>query len=626
MKTKFSSHFVVAPAIAWSLVAAPAFAQETVSAEKTVDSATSTTTATTTANPTTTANATSSTREAANSAPEVAAESASTKSTSTDAEGEAEAAEQTDVSIAEPLPSVETVLPINPNAGRLTAETVRYEGSIVVAENTTSGKPVVFQTADARIEAKRLRLDTANKTLHAEGDIYVERQRRVTLQPLVSKAIEKQKVMLGEEETVTETLRGQDFRYDFKTQKGSLDRAKLSLTGFTVSTDELVINGKIYTAKNVLLRPGGLTEAQTKELGTPPFNIRAKTLTIDTTGGQTSTSAQTGTSATVESGANISNPNGAAASRARIGVKGGALYFKNTKLLPIPSYFLNSVNRGPRDQQAFNLTPRISFSSVDRVLVTTQLRYPLTKDLNGLALNADVGLSANIGLRGGVELEAPTRFGSFGLGLRKSDIVTSQLTSRIELDRTPELTFRSRFVPVVRLPGKRVAGISLRAGGGRFRERLIGEGGSVVSTERSEVAVNFTTRGNNVAGPYLDMFARVASYGNQSQRYRNSGFEIGYAGKLFPRVNGVLSYRATSLKGETPFRFDRVEIARELRGTVDLEVTPRYIIPLDLRYDLDSKTFRDRTVGVLRNYKTFAYGVVYQSARNELRAEIRQGF
>ena len=610
MKTKsLSAHFVlVAPAIAWSLVAAPSFAQDTTE-EK---AATNATTAT---------NATSSTRE------ETTTTATVTETTEVSTTSEAEPTEQSDEPIVEPAPSVETALPVNPKAGRLTAESIRYEGSVVVAENTTSGKPVVFQTADARIEARRLRLDTANRTLHAEGDIYVERKRRVTLQPLVSGAIAKQKVMLGEEETVTETLRGQDFRYDFKTQKGSLDKAKLLLIGLSVSTDELLINGKIYTAKNVLLRPGGLTEAEIEEVGTPPFNIRAKTLTVDTTGGETSTSAQTGTNATVENGAAVSNPtNGATGSRARIGVKGGALYFKNTKLLPIPSYFLNSVNRGPRDTKAFNLTPRLSFSSVDRVLVTTQLRYPLTKDLNGLALNADVGLSANIGLRGGLELDAPTRFGSFGLGLRKSDIVTSQLTSRIELDRTPELTFRSRFVPVVRLPGKRIAGFSLRASGGRFRERLIGESGSVVSTDRSEVAVNFTTRGNNVAGPYLDMFARVASYGNQSQRYRNSGFEIGYAGKLFPRVNGVLSYRATSLKGETPFRFDRVEIARELRGTVDLEVTPRYIIPLDLRYDLDSKTFRDRTVGVLRNYKTFAYGVVYQSARNELRAEIRQGF
>lgn len=520
--------------------------------------------------------------------------------------------------ITEPAASVETQLPINPNAGRLTADNIRYDGAILVASNT-SDKPVVFQTPDARIEAKSLRIDTAKRTLQAEGNVYIERQRRITRAPLLASSIDK-KAFPGQEETVTETLRGQDFRYDFNTQKGSIDKAKLSLTGFTVSTDELLVNGRVYTAKNVLLRPGGLTEKETELYGTPPFNFRAKTLTVE------SADSATGATSTPENGANVSNPGEGLAPRARVGITGGALYFKNTKLLPVPSYVFSSLNRGPRDPQTFGLTPRFNFNSVDRVLVTTRLRYPLSKNPNGTALNADVGLSARIGLRGGVALEAPTRFGNFGLGLRKSDIVTTQLTNRIELDRTPELTFESRFLPLLRLPGKRLAGLSFSAGGGRFRERTIGDSNSLVSTDRSQVQLNFTTRGASVAGPYLDIFARVASYGNRAEKYKNSGFEIGYAGKMLPRVNGVLSYRATSLSGDTPFRFDRVEIARELRGTVDIEVTPRYIVPLDLRYDLDKKSFRDRTFGVLRNYKTFAYGVVYQTSRNELRAEIRQGF
>ena len=36
--------------------------------------------------------------------------------------------------------------------------------------------------------------------------------------------------------------------------------------------------------------------------------------------------------------------------------------------------------------------------------------------------------------------------------------------------------------------------------------------------------------------------------------------------------------------------------------------------------------FRDQTFGVLRSYKTFAYGVTYQTARRDLRLEIRRGF
>jgi hypothetical protein len=96
-------------------------------------------------------------------------------------------------------------------------------------------------------------------------------------------------------------------------------------------------------------------------------------------------------------------------------VRGGALYFRNTRLFPIPSYVFRRINIGPREEQAYTLTPRISFSSVDGVLVTTQLVYPLSQRSDGLTLNADLGVSARIGLRGGLALEQPTRSASSSL-------------------------------------------------------------------------------------------------------------------------------------------------------------------------------------------------------------------
>ena len=123
-----------------------------------------------------------------------------------------------------------------------------------------------------------------------------------------------------------------------------------------------------------------------------------------------------------------------------------------------------------------------------------------------------------------------------------------------------------------------------------------------------------TTRVENLNGPYLDLFARASHYSNFGLNYRNTGFEVGYQGPLTSRVRGLFSYRSTAVSGITPFRFDLVEIARELRTTFDVEVTPRYLVPIDVRYDLDLRQVRDSTVGVLRSYKTFAYGVVYQSA------------
>jgi hypothetical protein len=91
-------------------------------------------------------------------------------------------------------------------------------------------------------------------------------------------------------------------------------------------------------------------------------------------------------------------------------------------------------------------------------------------------------------------------------------------------------------------------------------------------------------------------------------------------------VRGLFSYRATDVRGSTPFRFDRIEIARELRTTFDISLSPRYIVPIDLRYDIDLRRLRDERFGILRNYKTFAYGLTYQTARHELRLDFRQGF
>ena len=531
---------------------------------------------------------------------------------------------------AEPLtiPEATASAPIeySKSGGRLTADVVSYKGGTIVAESRGS-QGVVFQTIDTRVQAERIELDTVKRVLNASGKVVVERQRSLVRKPLAAESLERRNLNIGEKEVVTETLRGQNFQYDFNAQRGSLDAAQLQLAGFTVATSQLTINGKRYTARDVVLRPGGLSEEELRIYGTPPFSLRAREITVEALDGAPGApAANSSDNANVGATSSANGAVGANGRRARVAVKGGALYFGKTRLLPVPSYVFNSLGGAPRDPQAFSLTPRISLNSTDRVLVTTQLSYGLSRTPGGTMLSADLGLSQRVGFRGGVSVMAPTRAGTWTLGLRRSDIITSQLTNRIELDRTPELTFRSPLLPLFGLPGGRLAGISFSAGVGRFRERLIGESDSVTSSDRSIGALNFTTRGNAVAGPYLDVFARLSRYGSSNRNYRNAGFELGYAGRLLPRVRGAVSFRATSVNGNTPFRFDRVEIRRELRTTFDVELSPRYLVPFDLRYDLQQNRLRDQSVGLLRSYKDFAYGVVYQSSRREARVEIRQGF
>jgi hypothetical protein len=281
---------------------------------------------------------------------------------------------------------------------RIFADSVRYEGGLIIAESA-DGKGVRLEGEDAqgqpvRVWADKIIVDTVARTLRAQGNARVERTRQVQ-----RRTLDTSPLLSGRRpETVTETLRGADFQYNFQTQQGSLDNVQLQLAGLDVSAASLSINGRSYTARNVLLRPGGLTEEEVRIYGTPPFNIRARSATFDA-GLSRPTSAISNGNTDVSTGPGAVGPPGtdgretrnADPAAPRITVRGGALYFRNTRLFPIPSYVFRRINIGPREEQAYTLTPRISFSSVDGVLVTTQLVYPLSQQPDGLTLNADVG-------------------------------------------------------------------------------------------------------------------------------------------------------------------------------------------------------------------------------------------
>ncbi len=486
---------------------------------------------------------------------------------------------------------------------RLIADQISYSGGLIIAQGTPE-KPVTFETGAGKITAQRVQLDTAAQVVEASGSVRLERQVKVARRELRPPDLKKRAAT----ETATETLRGQNLKFDFKTQTGKLDDAQLQLASLFVSTASLTINGRRYTAKNVLVRPGGLSPAETKIYGTPPLSIRAKSLT-----------------ATL--GSAPDDATGTPASRSTVVARGGGLYFRNTRILPLPSYvFRAGLGGGGAQQNTFKLTPSLSFNSADRVLVTTRLAFPLSKTPGQLSAFTDLGLSQRVGVRGGAGLESQTKLGLVTLRARRADVVETQLTNRIELDRKPELLYESPALFGFDLPGGRRAGLSLNSSYGSFGERRIGDNSAALSASRFTTRLLFTTRLRAVDGPFLRLFASDSRYGGVQTRYKNRGFEVGYDGKILPRVRGQVLLRSTSLSGETPFRFDRVEIARELRTTFDIEVTPRYLIPIDLRYDLNRRTFRDKSFGILRSYKVFAYGLVYQAARQDLRLEVRQGF
>jgi hypothetical protein len=488
------------------------------------------------------------------------------------------------------------VMSVEPS--RLSADKVRYEGGVIVLEGSTE-RPAKFISSAGEITAQNVRVDTENQTVKATGSVVVTRKR-----------INARKVMRAsnlparyEREMVTETLRGDNLDYDFKTRKGQLDHATVELADFELSVAQLTINGEKYIARNIVLRPGGQTPEEDKIYGVPPLSLHARQveLTVPEKSGDP-----------------------------KVRLKGAALYFRNTRLLPVPG-FAKKVDHSHNDS-AYSITPGLSINSADRILLTTEIRFPLDKTVNGLSFVTDLGASARLGFRGGVALELDNSLGQLQLRGKVKDIVPSQLTNRIQLDRKPELYYLSPAIRLLKLPGGRQTGLRFEGSWGDFREKLINSPGAVsVSSSRQMEGVHFTTRLPNrdrsvPAGPYVDLFATRASYSLGDLRYRTAGYEIGYDGRFAPKWTGVVYYRQTNETGMTPFRFDVVEIPREVRTTLDYRYSPRYIVPLDFRYDIDRHDLRDASFGLLRAYKSFAYGLTYNTARSSIHFEMRTGF
>ena len=487
----------------------------------------------------------------------------------------------------------------------LQADSVRYAGDTVFL-SAEAGRFVQVESDGALLRAQKIRIDAAHKTLRAEGMVRIERKRVVDREVYTpglarGRGTERQRIpgRRTRSETVTEVLSGEDLTFDYAKRTGTFDRARVQLSALDIESSRIEINGQRYTARDVLLRPGGLSEAERRIYGTPPFNLRARSITVQSRAGAS----------------------------AHASVKNAAIYYKNTRLLPIPSaiFGLAAIGGPSRQRKVFTTIPRVSLGSADGILATVGLSFPLAPDAQRLSLNADIGLSQKVGFRGGLNLESRTPLGVLALRARRADIITTQLTNRIELDRTPELIYESPIVPIIRGTGGIGLGIDTVLSAGQFHERLRGSGFSTRSS-RVQNLIELTTRLDDRDGPYLDLFRSAAHYSSAGTRYLNRGFEIGYAGDLTRRVRGIFSYRASHLSGATPFRFDEVEIPRELRTTFDVQVTPRYIVPIDLRYDIDAQSLRDKTFGLLRSYKTFAYGLEYQFARREFNLEFRAGF
>lgn len=329
--------------------------------------------------------------DTSSAAPAVATDNA-TSTNPTELEANPSAAPPAPPALAPSAPTPgppQAALPTNrakPLPGVLKGGILRIVGHLFLVEGT-SEHPVSFESGMTRITARSISFNAEKHTIHAAGDVlfeYTHLARQAG--PLESRNIPRH--TQAPYANVTDTLRGNNFDYDVTAQQGHLDQAQVHVTGLDISADEVIINGQRYIIHNVILRPGGLTAAERKIYGTPPFNLRAKTIII--------TNSTTNNRRT-----------------ARLSAIGGKLYYNNHALLSVPSYVLgNGRNLLHRERSAFTITPGISFNSADRALLTTRLSFAPSLDPQRLSLNADIGASARVGFRGGLSLDGNTGAGS----------------------------------------------------------------------------------------------------------------------------------------------------------------------------------------------------------------------
>lgn len=386
----------------------------------------------------------------------------------------------------------------------------------------------------------------------------------------------------------TRDIIGTALRYDLDQRRGTLDNAQIVVEQLTFRGEQIQVQmqDKHFGMTSVLVT------ACPRE--NPHFSLRARMI-----------------DATLEDEANARDV---------------SLFWGKRKLLTLPRahFLMPGASKEPRRRR---LMPTPSFNKNDGLLLRSGYTLPLTSakpgSKQGLFANVDLGYSTQRGFRGGPSLVYRTTFASpttkektgvsIALRAKEKDGIEDHFNSRLLVDRRPELEVRLQPFTVIpqRLTFEAIAAV------GDYNEFPSG-----VSSSRKYFALNLDTRAPGATSPFYGrLFAEKRDYDNSDMRIL--GLEVGVQGMIPRRARGRLSYVTTNIHGFTPFEFDKILIPHELRAEVDLRLNRNWILPLDLRYDLDRNEFRDKRIGILRTLDCVAYGVSYDSARQEIKLEVR---
>jgi len=212
----------------------------------------------------------------------------------------------------------------------------------------------------------------------------------------------------------------------------------------------------------------------------------------------------------------------------------------------------------------------------------------------------DVRLTARRGVRGTLDVYREDPVSRTGLRLDRQADVPDHLVPRLTIDRTPELSGLRKWA----LAGGQGVGVEAAAAIGAYRES---PSGRKATRENLVIGIHRT-----LAEAQHGVFGGVA--------YRRSWYSSGSQFSVWETQVGVRSRPKGSVAGEatfihraqhgvTPFEFDDVDIANELRCRAEVEVSRRWRVGATVRYDTQRAEVRDETIALTNKAHCLEYTV-----------------
>ncbi|HEY3397176.1 MAG TPA: hypothetical protein VGM19_05885 [Armatimonadota bacterium] len=291
--------------------------------------------------------------------------------------------------------------------------------------------------------------------------------------------------------------------------------------------------------------------------------------------------------------------------RRRLKVQGGALRVYG---LRIPSLFDFMVDLpGGRREEALRL-PTPTYSARDGLVLPYGFRA--TGEQGAFQTTLGLRLTARRGITF-LSDTSLTRANWVAEGwVSRMEDVHTRLAGNLVYDRLPEFTFtRYQYSP------RQPQGWKLGLGVGNFYERDQHVNGvPEVHRYRGLAGAGYEWNGQQKlagVGHWAEVWGAQTIY-SKGEHYLDASVDVGAGRRFSSSLHGTLDLIHHFTSGATPFQFDRVDIATEVRPAVDLRLTRSWQVAGWGRYDAEDGLLRDYYVALSKRMHTLTWSVYYR--------------